>query len=309
MGLETVLRRCEQGVASGETAGRRGSAGYVGPVIAGLAIALLALELLPWAHRFNPRIEADRLYAETPLIARLRAETGGGRYLAVTPRSVWRLDRVPTEAVLPPNAGTAYGLRSVDGYDSLFPADYREYAAQTEGADPAPAANGNMLLLENAPAWADKVGCVVSAAGAGTGLPDPGEVLDGCALRVTRNPRFATRAELYAFRGDELPVVLPVAITRDELNAVSLGASHPQARTVVLRDGPYPGWQAFVDGQRSDWRGNGGERHVDVPPGRSRVDWVYLPSTVVVGGFLSLCALAALVALGVGARMAGGSRR
>lgn len=306
-GLEMVLRSCGRRATSGEQAWRRDSR-YIGPVVAGLALVLLALELLPWAYRFNPRIEASKLYAETPLIARLRAETGDGRYLAVTPRSAWRLDRVPASAVLPPNAGTAYGLRSVGGYDSLFPAAYREYAAGLEGADPAPAANGNMLLLENARGWAEEVNCIVSALDAPTGLPGPGETLDGCTLWVAQRPPSSARAYALSAEGPGAPTPVPTRIIRDGLNAVTLEVAPAGARNVVLRDAPYPGWRAFADGRPADWQAGPSERRVVTPAGATRIDMVYFPATVIVGGFLSLLALSVLAALGCASCTAGGGQ-
>ncbi len=305
LGLDALLRACERRATGVEPGGRRDSR-YIGPVVAGLAMVLLALELLPWAHRFNPRIEASQLYAETPLIARLRAKIANGRYLAITPRSAWRLDKVPTEAVLPPNAGTAYGLRSVDGYDSLFPAVYREYAARVEGADPAPPANGNMLLLENARAWSERVTCIVSASEAHTGLPGAAEELDGCVIWDT--PQGATtRAYGMPYPEAGPGSLKPLRIVRDGLNVVTLEVADKGALTVVLKDAPYPGWRAYADGRQVEWRGGPAERRVEVPAGASRLEMVYFPATVIVGAFLSLVGLASLFAVGFASRRAGGA--
>jgi hypothetical protein len=57
----------------------------------------------------------------------------------------WPLRQFPN-AVLPPNAATVYHLRDAFGYDSLYFAHYRDFAALIEAGDPSPPANGNMLL-------------------------------------------------------------------------------------------------------------------------------------------------------------------
>jgi hypothetical protein len=317
------------------------------------ALVLLGFELLPWASRFNPRIEADKLYAETPLIRELKLAVGTGRYVAVRPRSGWRLDRVPTEAVLPPNSGTVYGLRSVDGYDSLFPAGYRAYAAAVEGTDPAPLANGNMLLMENARAWAPQVGVVVAREDERLDLPGPRHRAEGCALYVTRGPGslrayLVENTSLTQLHGDEIRGSRPLTVGPETLNSVTVEVPPGGSGTVVLRDEPYPGWAPFVNGRPADilgsrgsrlvgvgaqqgpgvtlvvphepwWAvfadrrphtisGSRGSRPVAVGPAVSRVAMVYYPATVVVGAFLSLCALAALLILGVGSRVAKGAR-
>jgi hypothetical protein len=57
----------------------------------------------------------------------------------------WPINRFP-EAVLPPNAATVYHLRDAFGYDSLYLARYRDFAAAIEHGDPSPPLNGNLLL-------------------------------------------------------------------------------------------------------------------------------------------------------------------
>lgn len=305
LGLDMVLRSCQRRATEKGPRGH-GDSRYVGPVVAAMAMVLLALELLPWAHRFNPKVDGSKLYAETPLITRLRRETGSGRYLAITPRSAWRLDRVPTPAVLPPNAGTVYGLRSVDGYDSLFPVAYREYAARVEGADPAPPANGNMLLLENDREWSKRVTCVVSAAGAESGLSNAVDVLDGCALRLT-SVRPTTRAYGMSYPETASGSPQPLRIVRDGLNLVTIALEDSDVRKVVLKDAPYPGWRAFADGRPVVWQPGPAERRVQLPAAAKRLEMVYFPATVIAGGFLSLLGLAGLLAVGLASRVARGA--
>ena len=112
-----------------------------------MALVALAAELLPWGHEFLPRCPRASVYPTTPSIAAL--QRAPGPVLAVTERQDWGFGRVPP-ACLPPNAATVYGYDSVSGYDSLFPRSYRSFIAAAEGTDPAPLANGNMVLPERA---------------------------------------------------------------------------------------------------------------------------------------------------------------
>ncbi|MFB3881144.1 MAG: hypothetical protein ACE149_07765 [Armatimonadota bacterium] len=64
----------------------------------------------------------------------------------------WPIDRFPN-AVLPPNAATVYHLRDAFGYDSLYLARYRDFAAALEHGDPSPPLNGNLLLARLGPVY------------------------------------------------------------------------------------------------------------------------------------------------------------
>ncbi|MHB8995415.1 MAG: hypothetical protein ACYC63_09225 [Armatimonadota bacterium] len=278
--------------------------------VAAIALLLLALELLPWAYRFNPRADAASVYPETAAIQKLRDVTGPNRYVAVNDRRKWGLADVPTGVVLPPNAATVYGLRCVDGYDSLFPLAYRQHAAAVEGADPSPLANGNMLLLEKGLPWAmDACPRVVSSATGESALPGVrltwqgdgvsfGRVSHGAAPRaqLAQQPAFL----FSSFPYNELP--LPV----DDLNhvRVDISSSWIQALDVpdkpahlTLHDASYPGWHAYVDGLEVPIAAEATARTVAVTTGARTVDFVYFPASVAAGLFVSLLALMALAAL------------
>jgi hypothetical protein len=71
-----------------------------------------------------------------------------------------------------------------------------------------------------------------------------------------------------------------------------------QARgQLVLLDAFYPGWRAEVDGDPTPIRpANGAFRAVAVGPGRHEVRFNYRPTSVMVGGAISIAGLAVLVA-------------
>jgi hypothetical protein len=265
---------------------------------------LLAAELLPWAYRYNPRCDARDLYRETTLTKALQSRSGGSaRYMAATPRQAWRLDRVPNEAVLPPNAGTVYGVRCVDGYDSLYPAGARAEIAATEGADPSPLANGNMILTENTRAWQGKADFVVAAEGQTGDWGKPVVQADGCEL--FQDPAGGTRRLRVTVAGRPHPGA-GAGFTGDHYNWLSVQVQTPAEGLLHVGDTWYPGWLAFVDGQpRGGLLSADGGRTLPVRPGDRTVTMVYYPPRVIIGEFVSLCALALLVAMGIGLRKAG----
>lgn len=308
MGLDAVAAKL-RGKADRRPQPRPLLAGWGGEKAPGRAVALvaltiLALELLPWAYRFNPRCAAGRLYPETRITRMLYELSGGhGRYMAASPRAGWRLDKVPTETVLPPNAGTVYGVRSVDGYDSLYPTTCRTVVGQIEGADPSPLANGNMFLLENTRAWRGKADLVVAAEGQEAGWGRPMFQAEGCNLFA--DPAGGTRRLQLTFGGKARPDA-GAGFTRDGCNALDLQVQTPDEGVLYVADTWYPGWLAFVDGEyRGGLLAAGSGRTLPLQPGDRNVSMVYYPPRVAVGEFVSLCALAMIVALAVAFGKAG----
>lgn len=281
-------------------------------VIGLLALALLGIELLPWAYRFNPRAEATFVYPETAAIRTLREVTGDRRYVALNDRRAWGLRDVPTGVVLPPNAATVYQVRCVDGYDSLFPLLYRRYAAECEGADPSPLANGNMILTEKASEWLGAAVTTVVAADDGRWLANANRWNgEGVQINFHTTPQHFSRASIW------LPAKnMPATIVEDDLNRVRLDVRQKMSETASqsgqqpelrLYDTVYPGWYAWVDGRERAIEavnetipaGTKVFRQVKLQSQDKTIDFVYYPASVVCGLFLSLLALLGLIALGM----------
>jgi len=97
---------------------------------------------------------------------------------------------------------------------------------------------------------------------------------------------------------------IPVPIVADSATRVVLSVEAPSPGFVLLSDNVFPGWSASVDGRpapiRRAWIAF---RAVQVPAGRSIVEFVYRPYAVWAG-----LALTALVALGLAAAWAGARR-
>jgi len=169
------------------------------------------------------------------------------------------------------NAATVYGLRCVDGYDSIFPSSYRAHAAHLEGADPSPLANGNMLLLGNGKAW---MGQSASLAVQPTVAPVPewskplwrGDACSVVAPTLQRWPRMYTVSEFPL-----LPT--PLTANLDELNAIRLDLPDTQPYApLVVADALDGQWQALSQGgQRLQLRTVAATAWVGVPPGTRRL--------------------------------------
>ncbi|MCD6359249.1 MAG: hypothetical protein J7M38_00200 [Armatimonadetes bacterium] len=322
LGLDAICRRllrrddiCLTDIAGDETGDTGGGAHEALPPQSGdcpwnmsastglalVALALVIFELLPWAHGFLPRTRRDEVYPATPLIAKLLE--GKGRVLAVTPHDEWGFTRVP-HAVLPPNSATVYGYDSAGGYDSLFPRSYREFVFAVQEGEPAPAANGNMLLPGDSPQWAlANVEQVVDAAGIYDrrgALPRAFTVRD--VKHWTSGAReFVSWAREHPRRAAD---VTAAAWARPAAECVTVNAPDAEdGDLLVVTETLYPGWRARVDG---GWRGirpvAGAFIGVPLRRGDREVRLVFLPDSVQAGLFCTLLGMGLIAGIMVASR-------
>ena len=253
----------------------------------------------------------------------------GGRVLANA--GTWGLGSFPT-AVLPPNAATVYHLRDVAGYDSLYFAHYRDFAALLQHGDPSPPLNGNMLLLR-LPRVYDRG--VMQLAGvdrvlSSLPLPDltaqPAEGyfrydhLGGWPrARVVESAVFCPDAprtreamlrlgvlpNLAIITGPDEPAPRfapgppPMAeLTDVSPNAVTVDLPRGGGGYLLLADTYAPGWRAYGDGKVLPIRlAYLAFRAVPLPQEVGRVEFRYEPASFRLGLFLGLTMLAALAAV------------
>ncbi len=107
-------------------------------------VAVAAAELLLVGYGYTPTASPESIYAEAPAIAELQGRAEGVRALTLT--EAWTFEG-PTAAALPPNGATVFGIRDVQGYDSLMPRWAKHGASVAAGGDPCPEINGNMVLI------------------------------------------------------------------------------------------------------------------------------------------------------------------
>jgi hypothetical protein len=244
---------------------------------------------------------AERPTAVTEWLA--AHDDGQGRVLAVTPRAAWRLKPRPW-ALLPPNTAAVYRLRDVQGYDSLYPRVYKDAAARWEHADPAPVANGNMVLLENVDApELGRVGVRYVVTGGPVGSARLRQVAEfgGAGGRVWVYERVDYQSPyrlVTSYRVLPLRATTGYGRVRVELPPGEPGASWE----VFIAETPYPGWRAYLDGRPVAWTIHPGlalVRQVAVSAGAQprRLDFVYWPAAAAVGMFVTLVGLVLTAAL------------
>jgi len=243
----------------------------------------------------------------------------------------WPIDRFPI-SVLPPNGATVYRLRDVFGYDSLYLARYRDFAAALQHGDPSPPLNGNLLLPRLGPVYGLDMmslaavqtvlspvplqGLEIERVGAFYTYRNPyarprAWVADSAVFRPTHQEAFAAllklgpREDCLIITGPDLPAedlpvgLAPNAIVRD-LSPNSVAVDLPQGGGYLfLADSYAPGWRAHADRRELPVRVADVTFRAVAPPRQAKsVVFRYEPASFRVGLFITLLALGSACAGG-----------
>jgi len=124
------------------------------------------------------------------------------------------------------------------------------------------------------------------------------------SMEVLKSPRWDPRRNAVVETARPLALAGPglkgtATVTHYAPEQVEVATEASGAALLVLSDNYYPGWQAFVDGQRAEvFRTNHTFRGVVVPAGKHRVEFRFDPAGVREGFWIYLLTLALLVACG-----------
>jgi hypothetical protein len=286
------------------------------PATSGLAIGLLALDLLAFGDGFHALLPRDLTFPPVTELSAMQAD-----------REIHRV--AGWNNALIPNTSLVYGLQDYRSYDGI---GVRRY---TRLLDTGFFYNGSTHLLVNTatPHLLDLLNIKYILAPQDVVLPaDRFQLQSEGKMRVYQNRAVRPRAFLVDSieirKGDDalrairdgmdltrtaiLEAPLPVD-QQPERAAESVGSAHiphyadhtvvvetdaTGRRLLVLTDLYYPGWTATVDGAAAPIHvANAAFRGVSVPAGRHRVEFTYRPRSVRYGGALSLVGLSILLAM------------
>ena len=181
------------------------------PLVAPLALGVVALELFANAFTTQPTAPLTSIYPQTQITdflaknssreARVWFQTDKRGWL---PTESFRGGRLHPPGILPPNGASVYGIYDVNGYDSLALRGYRYFVSSSEpNGDPSPALNGNMVLLQTpSPTLLDTLAVrYIVAPGDAPAPPDARSVLsaDGCTVYERTLPTNGARVGGEAF--------------------------------------------------------------------------------------------------------------
>jgi hypothetical protein len=246
----------------------------------------------------------------------------------------WPIDRFPI-AALPPNTATAYGLRDIFGYDSLYLSRFRDFAAAVEHGDPSPPLNGNMLLARLDATYGYGLDMMSLAAVETVVSPIPVRGLDmervgacytyanpyaqprawiaNSAIFVPTHAEAAVSLAQLGFMPDCVLLteaddfdLQPVTgapetmLTDISPNAVRVDIEGGGGGCLFLADAFAPGWHAYEGDRELPIRpAYVAFRGVPLPPDVSSVTFRYEPAAFRVGLFVWLATILSLVAVGM----------
>lgn len=281
------------------------------PLVWGVGLLALA-EMLATAWGDNPQSDPSLYYPPVPALTRVAASTPG---------RVWGV------YCLPPNLAMVAGLRDVRGYDAVDPARpvrlVQILSDPSFGPSPAyaktqwtvprvdlPLLNAvgvRYLIGRGEPPQevrvvyraADYWVVENDAALPRAYVPRRAEVLNDEAERLRRlaSPDFAPAEVVYVEAEGGIasgPFEADARIVSEEPTAVRIDVDARTPAIVVLTDQWYEGWVARVDGRPVPvLRANHAFRAVEVPAGRSTVEYRYEPRGFRIGVWLAAVAVVA----------------
>jgi hypothetical protein len=257
-----------------------------------VALALVAADLVATGIAYNPTSPSKEVYPATQLTGFLKSNASHDRIMPVNQN--W--DMKGPKAVLPPNGAMVFGLRDIQGYDSLFPGQFKSFMNKLAApiTDASPQEVGNLVFARN----------------------PQSPLINDAAVRfvISRQPldlpgskeTFLDQVHVYEIAGSHPRAYLEpgsksgseITWKRDGPTRVELMVNSPGQATLHLADQFYGGWHAELDGKQTTIsRDSGIFRAVPIPSGRHTVSFIYMPESFAVGLFLSLLATTFLTVL------------
>jgi hypothetical protein len=261
------------------------------------AVAITAIDLFWTNIGVNPTSRHDQVYPETQGIAYLRDHVGHERILPINQRwSLFASSNVVIPDVLPPNAATVFGLRDVQGYDSLFSGKYKAYANtfarpnRIGRLDASPIEVGNIVFFQraNAPGVPETAAAYVIAVPFDTpGFPT-GAVPSATPVYTDDPGMVVYEVSNHEGRARLSPKASGSTVNwiEDSATRVTVDAVTPVECEFSLMDESIPGWRLKVDRRSVPIVVSSAVpigRSTSISPGRHRIEFRYEPASFRVG--------------------------
>lgn len=284
-------------------------------------IVLVFVDLFIFGSKFNPSLPSEAVFPEPPAVRFIKAHQEESE-----PVRIMALNND-----MPANTGTPFGLMDVSGSD-FPPSNYVEltrlFGAELFGTN-------RIYFSEIKPVFLDMLNVcylIVSEKDGDFVTSALRKVYTDTGVAVFQNARCLPRAYMVytvqVVAGEEetlkelaSPEFDPHRqVVLNEFPSLVLPPSLPQTGDVhiveylpeyidievetfspgllVISDAYYPGWQAWVDGQPAKiYRANHALRAVEISPGKHRVEFRYLPTSLQLGFLLSVIGGIMLISL------------
>ncbi len=192
--------------------------------------------------------------------------------------------------VLRNNLTIMYGIPTIDGYASLVPISYSRFWSD-ENTNPTgvklPALNDSRISLVGAKYILTKKEVVLNESYR--------KISNNNELSLYENNSVTPR---FFLESNGIKEWENIRILNYQTNKVELEIESKNSAKLVFVDLVYPGWEAVVDGhKRSIEPYLGTFKSFSVSPGKHRVDFLFKPMSVIIGGVISLVTLIAILIL------------
>jgi hypothetical protein len=245
-----------------------------------ILVGIVFVDVVSNGMGYNPGSDKKDIFPLRSSIQFLQSHVGHDRILPINKD---HFSFGGPNSILPPNCATYFGLRDVQGYDSLFPGRYKQYMDRLNGKDSSPLEVGNMVFAKSTPLsiWKDS-GARWAISRHSEGVS--GEVtLDGLYLSPIPGAKGRVWFDDSHAHADWL---------EDSINRVTLRVTSPMTTGMVLADEDYPGWSCTVDGIPTKIvPAETVFRRITVPAGVHVVRFIYKSVTVQIGLYLCLAGL------------------
>ncbi len=253
-------------------------------------LLIAIIDLFSVGINYNRTADNSEIYPEVEAIKSLKSHAGHDRIMPVNPKG---FSFAGPNVVLPPNGAMVFELHDLQGYDSLFPGQFKAYMntlAAPVATDASPPEVGNMVFAKNSGSpLALQAGVRTVVSLQPTGLPGE-ENLNGVYLADL--PGALGRAYL------EGSSRYSVVWKNDTPTRIDIGLQSDVEGNLILADEFYPGWTATVDGKPVKLeRANTLFRAVRVTPGDHEVQFRFVPASFLVGLYLALVSFCLIVSI------------
>jgi len=287
-------------------------------VIFASLVLLLVVDLFWNSRQFDKTHDRARVFPRTETTDLLKS-LPPGRVLTV-PSELETNRRasavLPSDKIIaPPNTLLPYCIATVTGKNQQFPRWYREYASLIE-----PQTNLSHVVFDKARSpFFDLLNVKYIVTHDDATISGYELVATAEGLSIYQNPNALPRAFFVSrsVKADNAPDALAelqslpdlsataviedsglneqrfsvgrATLKGDRRNRVLIETSNDGPGLLVMSDNYYPGWRAFIDGQRTAvLRANRTMRAVQIPSGDHVVSFEFLPQSFVIAGYVSI---------------------
>ena len=291
-------------------------------------VTVLGIDLVVAGWGLNPSVPLSVYTDPTPTAAEVQNRLDGGRiFLGAEDEELLKFERflrfdtfMPFEegeewyslrASMLPNITVLDGLQSANNFDPLIPGRYSVWMEILEQANPHLRDQMLNLMgvtvvesidLSEAPGVRfDSREAFPRIRWVGCGIPvdhpqEAMEIIRSANLDHASEVVLETTAEGKPECFEQNPAL--ILVQAESANMTSVYVNSPADGYLVVADVWYPGWRAYVDGEKSTiLRANYLFKALQVPAGEHEVEIVYQPNTFLVGAAVSIAALIVLMVI------------